>query len=101
MIRIFSTLDATKVYQFRRGSYPAKIYSMSFNIVSSLLCVSSDTETVHIFKLSTNGSPGLGNGSNGYIYGHDQQQQQQQQQTETDFESRGRSSSVGWVFIQL
>jgi autophagy-related protein 18 len=25
---------------------------MSFNLVSTLLCVSSDTETVHIFKLS-------------------------------------------------
>lgn len=25
---------------------------MSFNVVSTLLCVSSDTETVHIFKLS-------------------------------------------------
>lgn len=27
---------------------------MSFNLVSTLLCVSSDTETVHIFKLSSN-----------------------------------------------
>ncbi|EIE89305.1 hypothetical protein RO3G_14016 [Rhizopus delemar RA 99-880] len=67
VVRIFSTLDATKIYQFRRGSYPARIYSMSFNIVSSLLCVSSDTETVHIFKLSANRNKrGSGNGNNTY-----------------------------------
>ncbi|KAG0164058.1 autophagy protein [Apophysomyces sp. BC1034] len=56
VIRVFSIPDGNKIYQFRRGSYPAKIYSMSFNLVSSLLCVSSDTETVHIFKLA-NGDP--------------------------------------------
>lgn len=40
---------------------------MSFNIVSSLLCVSSDTETVHIFKLSANRNKrGSGNGNNTY-----------------------------------
>jgi autophagy-related protein 18 len=33
---------------------------MSFNLVSTLLCVSSDTETVHIFKLAA------GNGEVGY-----------------------------------
>jgi autophagy-related protein 18 len=51
---VFAIPSADKVYQFRRGSYSAKIYSMSFNLVSTLLCVSSDTETVHIFKLSSN-----------------------------------------------
>ncbi|KAK4514752.1 uncharacterized protein ATC70_002355 [Mucor velutinosus] len=54
VIRVFAIPSADKVYQFRRGSYSAKIYSMSFNLVSTLLCVSSDTETVHIFKLSSN-----------------------------------------------
>ncbi|CEP07435.1 hypothetical protein [Parasitella parasitica] len=91
VIRIFSTLDATKVYQFRRGTSHAKIYSMSFNLVSSLLCVSSDTETVHIFKLSTSGSPTL-NG-NGYNNAYNDQSQQQQQSQEK--ESRGKSSSMG------
>lgn len=56
MIRVFTVPSAEKVYQFRRGSYPAKIFSMSFNLVSTLLCVSSDTETVHIFKLSDSDS---------------------------------------------
>ena len=40
---------------------------MTFNIVSSLLCVSSNTETVHIFKLSANGNNrGSENGNNTY-----------------------------------
>ncbi|KIW43978.1 uncharacterized protein PV06_05023 [Exophiala oligosperma] len=51
IIRVFSVPDARKLYQFRRGSMPARIYSMAFNITSTLLCVSSATETVHIFKL--------------------------------------------------
>ncbi|KAF2164888.1 hypothetical protein M409DRAFT_67599 [Zasmidium cellare ATCC 36951] len=52
VIRIFSTPDGKKLYQFRRGSMPARIYSMSFNAASTLLCVSSATETVHVFKLA-------------------------------------------------
>lgn len=51
IIRVFSVPDAHKLYQFRRGSMPARIYSMAFNITSTLLCVSSASETVHIFKL--------------------------------------------------
>ncbi|KAF2492015.1 WD40 repeat-like protein [Lophium mytilinum] len=57
IIRVFSVPDATKLYQFRRGSMPAKIFSMSFNSTSTLLCVSSATETVHIFRLA---APGAG-----------------------------------------
>lgn len=51
IIRVFSIPSARKLYQFRRGSMPSRIYSMSFNTTSSLLCVSSATDTVHIFKL--------------------------------------------------
>ena len=51
IIRVFSVPKADKLYQFRRGSMPSRIYSMSFNTTSSLLCVSSATDTVHIFKL--------------------------------------------------
>lgn len=46
------------MHEFRRGSYPARIFSISFNAVSTLLCVSSDTETVHIFKLTKGGENG-------------------------------------------
>lgn len=51
IIRVFSIPDANKLYQFRRGSMPSRIFSMAFNITSTLLCVSSATDTVHIFKL--------------------------------------------------
>ncbi|KKZ63975.1 autophagy-like protein 18 [[Emmonsia] crescens] len=56
IIRVFSVPDAQKLYQFRRGSMPSRIFSMSFNITSTLLCVSSATETIHIFKLGHQGT---------------------------------------------
>jgi len=60
IIRVFSVPSGDKLYQFRRGSYPSTIYSMSFNLSSTLLCVSSTTDTVHIFRLtgSRPSSPG-------------------------------------------
>jgi autophagy-related protein 18 len=61
VIRIFSLPDGKKLYQFRRGSIPARIYCMSFNATSTLLCVSSATETVHIFKLAPPSANGAGN----------------------------------------
>ncbi|KAH6708042.1 WD repeat domain phosphoinositide-interacting protein [Verticillium dahliae] len=47
----FSIPKGQKLYQFRRGTYPSTIYSMSFNLSSTLLCVSSTSDTVHIFRL--------------------------------------------------
>lgn len=60
VIRVFSLPNGDRIHEFRRGSYPAKIYSISFNAVSTLLCVSSDTETVHIFKLIKSGDKSKG-----------------------------------------
>ena len=57
IIRVFSVPDGNKLYQFRRGSMPSRIYSMSFNTASTLLCVSSSTDTIHVFKLSHQSSP--------------------------------------------
>ncbi|THH28523.1 hypothetical protein EUX98_g5674 [Antrodiella citrinella] len=51
VIRVWSIPGAEKLYQFRRGTREAKIYSMNFNIMSTLLAVSSAHDTVHIFKL--------------------------------------------------
>ncbi|KAH6678957.1 protein-vacuolar targeting protein Atg18 [Plectosphaerella plurivora] len=51
IIRVFSVPRGQKLYQFRRGTYPSTIYSMSFNLGSTLLCVSSMSDTVHIFRL--------------------------------------------------
>jgi autophagy-related protein 18 len=55
IIRVFSVPDGHKLYQFRRGSIPSRIYSMSFNTMSTLLCVSSATDTIHVFKLNSQG----------------------------------------------
>ncbi|ORY52828.1 WD40 repeat-like protein [Leucosporidium creatinivorum] len=60
VIRVFTLPNGDRVHEFRRGSYPAKIYSISFNATSTLLCVSSDTETVHIFKLAKSGGGAAG-----------------------------------------
>ncbi|KAJ2455252.1 autophagy protein [Coemansia sp. RSA 2336] len=52
VIRVFSLPGAQKIAQFRRGAYPAKIHSITFNATSTLLLVSSDTDTVHIFRVA-------------------------------------------------
>ncbi|KAJ2613661.1 autophagy protein [Coemansia sp. RSA 1804] len=52
VIRVFALPGAQKIAQFRRGSYPAKIHSITFNATSTLLLVSSDTDTVHIFRIA-------------------------------------------------
>lgn len=58
IIRVFSVPRGQKLYQFRRGTYPSTIYSMSFNLSSTLLCVSSISDTVHIFRLANAGPNG-------------------------------------------
>ncbi|KAL1903685.1 autophagy protein [Sporothrix stenoceras] len=64
IIRVFSVPKGQKLYQFRRGTYPSTIYSMSFNHDSSLLCVSSTSDTVHIFRLGgPQGAPADGPGA--------------------------------------
>ncbi|EHA50539.1 autophagy protein [Pyricularia oryzae] len=70
IIRVFTVPKGQKLYQFRRGTYPSTIYSMSFNLSSTLLCVSSTSDTVHIFRLGgpNNGASGAaGAGSAGEV----------------------------------
>ncbi|KAF9437587.1 autophagy protein [Entomortierella beljakovae] len=62
VIRIWSIPNAQRLHQFRRGTQSARIHSLSFNMASTLLCVSSDTDTVHIFKLGGS-SPGNSQGN--------------------------------------
>lgn len=52
VVRVFSVPDAKKLWQFRRGSSSARIWSINFNLSSSLLSVSSDSSTIHIYKLA-------------------------------------------------
>ncbi|KAH9954773.1 WD40 repeat-like protein [Russula dissimulans] len=62
VIRVWGVPGAEKLYQFRRGTREARIYSLNFNVVGTLLAVSSAHDTVHIFKLSSGRSSGSSNG---------------------------------------
>jgi autophagy-related protein 18 len=51
VIRVFDTPEGNLLYSFRRGSYPASIYSLCFNKDSTLVAASSSSGTVHAFKM--------------------------------------------------
>ena len=51
LIRIFDTHTCLLLYELRRGTNKAHISSVAFNRLSNLLCVTSDTKTLHIFSL--------------------------------------------------
>lgn len=52
VIRVFSIPDGDKLFEFRRGvKRCVSIGSLCFSLDSNFLCASSNTETVHIFKL--------------------------------------------------
>ncbi|XP_013408500.1 WD repeat domain phosphoinositide-interacting protein 2 [Lingula anatina] len=54
VIRVFSVPDGQKLFEFRRGvKRCVTISSLAFNSDAAFLCASSNTETVHIFKLET------------------------------------------------
>ena len=51
LIRVFDTQSNKKLHELRRGSNKATITCISFSKDSKLVCVSSDTKTVHVFNL--------------------------------------------------
>ncbi|XP_037934396.1 WD repeat domain phosphoinositide-interacting protein 2 isoform X1 [Teleopsis dalmanni] len=52
VIRVFSTLDGAKLFELRRGlKRCVSIASLSFSTCAEYLVSSSNTETVHIFRL--------------------------------------------------
>lgn len=82
LVRIFNTLDGTRLREVRRGADRAEIYSIAFSSTAQWLALSSDKGTVHVFTLrgptgamlsdeprhnSSRSSlgTGVGNGSNG------------------------------------
>ena len=65
VIRVFSVPSGDKLFQFRRGSYPARITSMAFSHNSEYLTAGSDTETVHIFRCTAPPKPGQSGGRPG------------------------------------
>lgn len=63
VVRVFSVPGAQKLWQFRRGSQSARIFSINFNLASSLLAVSSDSSTIHIYRLASRQNGGSGGDS--------------------------------------
>ncbi len=52
VIRVFATSDGSRLYELRRGlKRTVNIYSLSFSPCGHYLACSSNTETVHVFKL--------------------------------------------------
>lgn len=49
LIRVYDTVSHDQILELRRGAAQANIYCINFNQDSSLLCVSSDHGTIHIF----------------------------------------------------
>lgn len=77
VIRVFSSVDGSKLYELRRGlKRTAQINSLCFSPCGTFLACSSNTETLHVFKLdekpkespgSIAGSPPNEDGWYGYI----------------------------------
>jgi WD40 repeat protein len=53
LVRIFNTLDGTRLQELRRGADRAQIYSLAFSPNAQWLALSSDKGTVHVFGLRT------------------------------------------------
>lgn len=51
LIRIFSIATGKKKYEFRRGTFTAKVFDMCFNKNSTRLACTSSNGTVHIYEL--------------------------------------------------
>ncbi|XP_059203903.1 WD repeat domain phosphoinositide-interacting protein 1 isoform X2 [Centropristis striata] len=59
VIRVFSVPEGLRLFEFRRGMKRyVNISSLSFSPDGQFLCASSNTETVHIFKLEQLGPSG-------------------------------------------
>jgi len=51
LIRVFDTHTGGLLHEFRRGSDKAIVYSIAFNAKNTLLGVTSDKGTVHVFRV--------------------------------------------------
>jgi len=55
IVRVFDTESGDLLFDFRRGTSQAIINSISFNPESSMICVASNTGTIHIYSLALPG----------------------------------------------
>lgn len=53
IVRVFDAKAGTKLYQFRRGTYSTKIFSLRFSEQNKYLVATSSSETVHVFRLGS------------------------------------------------
>ena len=51
IIKIYNTITGEFIKEVRRGKESAEIYSISFDLKSKFICVTSDRKTVHIFNI--------------------------------------------------
>ncbi|KAK0416226.1 hypothetical protein QR680_012359 [Steinernema hermaphroditum] len=51
LVRVFDTKSNEKLNELRRGTNNARIFSLNFNAEASMVCVSSDHSTIHLFSL--------------------------------------------------
>ncbi|CAB3373339.1 Hypothetical predicted protein [Cloeon dipterum] len=59
VIRVFNVADGSRLWEFRRGvKRCVAISSLAFSPDAMFLCCSSNTETVHVFRLDQPDSPG-------------------------------------------
>jgi autophagy-related protein 18 len=58
VIRVFNVADGSRLWEFRRGvKRCVAISSLAFSPDATFLCCSSNTETVHVFRLNQQDSP--------------------------------------------
>jgi len=57
IIRIYHVNSSSLIKELRRGSDPASISDITFNKDNSMLCVSSDKGTIHLFNTSISDCP--------------------------------------------
>ena len=58
IIKIFRTKDGCNIQELRRGTEPAEIYSLAFDIKSKYIACSSNKGTIHIFNIHNDKSGG-------------------------------------------
>ena len=56
IIKIFRTIDGYPIQELRRGTEPAEIYSLAFDLKSKYIACSSNKGTIHIFNINNNQS---------------------------------------------
>jgi WD repeat-containing protein 45 len=57
LIRVWSTSSSNKVAELRRGVDPASIFSLAISPSNTMLAVTSDKSTLHIFDLPNSSQP--------------------------------------------